>query len=131
MEEAGQQDCATSGASAERKAGTPHHDAMTARGWCLLLDTSRSSCHRWARSHRISVSSRRRRREPCGGGLLRIPPRPPGGVPALRLLGRDTSDRGYDIPAQVDLLGPVKQVGLEPVEIAPEIAEQHEGSTGI
>src|ERR1700681_4001688 len=64
-------------------------------------------------------------------GLPGMPPRAQDGMPALCLLGWDADDRGYHIPAQIDLLGPVKQIGLEPVEIEAKIAEHHEGSAGI
>jgi len=49
----------------------------------------------------------------------------------LRLRYRDADDRGYQVPAQTDLLGPVQQVGLEPVEIEPQIAEQDEAGADI
>ncbi len=49
----------------------------------------------------------------------------------LRLRTRNADDRGDQIPAQVDLLGPVQQVGLEPVEIEPQIAEQDEACADI
>src|ERR1017187_3902161 len=52
-------------------------------------------------------------------------------MPALCLLGWDADDRGYHIPAQIDLLGPVKQGGLELVEVETKIAEHHEGSADV
>lgn len=49
----------------------------------------------------------------------------------LRLADRDTEDRGYDIPAQTYLLGPVQQVGLKLVKAVPQIAEDSQAGPDI
>src|SRR3984893_2604401 len=68
---------------------------------------------------------------PAPSASARLWPRVQGPVTHLRLLDRDAEDRGNEIPAQIHLLGRVKQVGLKPVEIEPQITDQNKAGPDI
>jgi hypothetical protein len=63
--------------------------------------------------------------------LPRVPSSAQRGVTMLRRSDGDAHDRGNDVPVQARVLGLIEHVGLKPVKVDPQLAEQDEARSDV